>query len=118
LLSAAAYLGLFAGEKSTFLTDKHKYGQYAVDFVKGSLLHKLYGESAGQRFKSKIYVPKEIFDRLPIRLSGICEDGSVAAYEKDGHRFFVGVFFRPEFLARPNSPSPVISAFLKSCINE
>jgi len=40
----------------------------------------------------------------------------IAELPKNKHPFFVGSQFHPEFLARPLSPHPLFSAFIKACI--
>ena len=41
----------------------------------------------------------------------------IAELSKNKHPFFLGTQFHPEFLARPLSPHPLFSAFIKACIN-
>ena len=52
--------------------------------------------------------------------SGYSPDGhlmEIAELPKNKHPFFLGTQFHPEFLARPVSPHPLFSAFIKACIN-
>jgi len=52
--------------------------------------------------------------------SGYSPDGhlmEIAELPKNKHPFFLGTQFHPEFLARPLSPHPLFTAFIKSCIN-
>lgn len=53
--------------------------------------------------------------------SGRSPDGhlmEIAELPKSKHPFFLGTQFHPEFLARPLSPHPLFSAFIKACINK
>jgi CTP synthase len=51
--------------------------------------------------------------------SGSSPDGhlmEIAELPKNKHPFFLGTQFHPEFLARPLSPHPLFSAFVKACV--
>jgi len=53
--------------------------------------------------------------------SGYSPDGhlmEIAELPKAKHPFFLGTQFHPEFLARPLSPHPLFTAFIKACINK
>ncbi|MFA6586096.1 MAG: CTP synthase [Candidatus Paceibacterota bacterium] len=53
--------------------------------------------------------------------SGRSPDGhlmEIAELPKSKHPFFLGTQFHPEFLARPLSPHPLFTAFIKACINK
>ena len=53
--------------------------------------------------------------------SGISPDGhlmEIAELPKKDHPFFLGTQFHPEFLARPLSPHPLFSAFIKACLDK
>ncbi len=52
--------------------------------------------------------------------SGTSPDGNlmeIAELSKKEHSFFLGTQYHPEFLARPLSPHPLFSAFIKACIS-
>ena len=42
----------------------------------------------------------------------------IAELPKSKHPFFLGTQFHPEFLARPLTPHPLFTAFIKACINK
>jgi CTP synthase len=83
------------------------------------------------------YCQKEIFERHRHRyevnpafigdleakglvFSGRSPDGQlmeIAELPKSKHQFFLGTQFHPEFLARPLTPHPLFTAFIKACIN-
>lgn len=51
--------------------------------------------------------------------SGRSPDGhlmEIAELPKNKHPFFLGTQFHPEFLARPLSPHPLFTAFIKACV--
>ncbi len=51
--------------------------------------------------------------------SGVSPDGKlmeIAELPSDKHPFFLGTQYHPEFLARPLSPHPLFTAFIKACI--
>lgn len=53
--------------------------------------------------------------------SGRSPDGhlmEIAELPKSKHPFFLGTQFHPEFLARPLSPHPLFTAFIKACIGK
>jgi len=53
--------------------------------------------------------------------SGRSPDGhlmEIAELPKNKHPFFLGTQFHPEFLARPLSPHPLFTAFIKACIGK
>jgi CTP synthase len=41
----------------------------------------------------------------------------IAELPKNKHPFFLGTQFHPEFLARPLTPHPLFTAFIKACIS-
>ena len=53
--------------------------------------------------------------------SGTSPDGKlmeIAELSPDVHPFFLGVQFHPEFQARPLTPHPLFTAFIKACVEE
>jgi CTP synthase len=87
---------------------------------------------------SKTYSKKEILERhrhryevnpayiVDLEKKGLVFSGSspdhhlmeIAELPKSKHPFFLGTQFHPEFLARPLSPHPLFSAFIKACVNK
>lgn len=63
---------------------------------------------------------KTELERAGLVFSGLSPDGTlceIAELPKSQHPFFLGTQFHPEFKARPLSPHPLFSAFMKTCIN-
>ena len=50
-------------------------------------------------------------------LSGISSDGHwLEAVELDGHPFFIGVIFHPEFKSRPTRPHPLFTSLVTAVV--
>ena len=61
----------------------------------------------------------EKIEKAGLVFSGKSPDGTlmeIAELPKSVHPFFLGTQFHPEFLARPLSPHPLFTAFVKACI--
>jgi len=61
---------------------------------------------------------KERLEKAGLVFSGVSPDGSlceIAELPKNKHPFFLGTQFHPEFRARPLTPHPLFSAFIKAC---
>lgn len=52
-----------------------------------------------------------------LKITARSMQGTVDAVELDGHKWFVGVQFDPQFKSRPNKPNPLLVSFLKAIIN-
>ncbi len=62
----------------------------------------------------------EGLEKAGLIFSGTAPDGSlmeIAELPKSVHPFFLGTQFHPEFLARPLSPHPLFTAFIKASLN-
>lgn len=60
-------------------------------------------------------------EKAGLVFSGKSPDGKlmeIAELPKSKHPFFLGTQFHPEFLARPLSPHPLFTAFIKACIGK
>lgn len=63
----------------------------------------------------------EDLEKNGLVFSGTSPDGhlmEIAELPKSKHPFFLGTQFHPEFLARPLSPHPLFTAFIKACIGK
>lgn len=76
--------------------------------------------SISERHRHRYEVNPEYVERLTAKglvFSGTSPDGKlmeIMELPKDVHPFFVGVQFHPEFHARPLSPHPLFTAFIKA----
>jgi CTP synthase len=62
---------------------------------------------------------KKAFEKAGLVFSGMSPDGKlceIAELPQKKHPFFLGTQFHPEFKARPLSPHPLFTAFIKACI--
>jgi CTP synthase len=98
-----------------------RLGEYDALLKKGSIAAKAYGkESITERHRHRYEVNPEYVARLEekgIIFSGTSPDRSlmeIMELPTSEHPFFLGVQFHPEFHARPLSPHPLFTAFVKS----
>lgn len=85
------------------------------------ILHKdVYTVSERHRHRFEVnttYI--EQLEKSGLVFSGVSPDGQlmeIAELPKSKHPFFLGTQFHPEFLARPLSPHPLFSSFIKAAI--
>ncbi|MAG12299.1 CTP synthetase [bacterium] len=111
------------------LLEKQKYGGtmrlggYIALLKKGTIARKVYGsELVEERHRHRYEVNPEYIERLTesgLVFSGTSPDRKlmeIAEIPRNKHPFFVGVQFHPEFQARPLSPHPLFTEFLKAAI--
>jgi len=98
-----------------------RLGEYPAILTKGSRAHKAYGSTGIlERHRHRYEVNPEYVDTLSksgITFSGTSPDSKlmeIMELSQDTHPFFVGVQFHPEFHARPLSPHPLFTAFIKA----
>ncbi len=107
-----------------------RLGSYPAVLEKGSIAHKAYVEAEKLKAKShkliherhrhRYEVNPEYVDTLEEKglvFSGKSPDGvlmEIAELPRDEHPFFVGTQFHPEFQARPLTPHPLFTAFIKA----
>ncbi len=104
---------------------KMRLGSHSVELAADSMIGQAYGkESISERFRH-IYAVNpvfyESFTDAGVRFSGLNASGELAeAFElpETEHPFFLGTQFHPEFQARPLSPHPLFTAFLRTCLGE
>lgn len=98
-----------------------RLGEYPAVLKKGSVAARAY--SAGEiseRHRHRYEVSPTYIEQLTgkgLVFSGTSPDGTlmeIAELPTDIHPFFVGTQFHPEFHARPLSPHPLFTAFIKA----
>ncbi len=98
-----------------------RLGVYPADLVEGTVARDAYGTaSIEERHRHRYEINPEYVDR--IREAGLVFSGTspsgvlmeIAELPKSEHPFFLGTQFHPELKARPLSPHPLFSAFLKA----
>jgi CTP synthase len=87
----------------------------------GSLAHRLYGQThVHERHRHRFEFNNDYraaFAASSLRLSGINpERDLVEIVELEGHPFFVGVQFHPEFKSTPLVPHPVFKGFVAAAL--
>ena len=111
-----------------------RLGAYPAVLKKGSIAEKAYlsrrssqgtkedGIVISERHRHRYEVNndyKEALEKAGLVFSGMSPDGKlceIAELSQKNHPFFLGTQFHPEFKARPLSPHPLFSAFIKACI--
>jgi CTP synthase (UTP-ammonia lyase) len=93
-----------------------------VNFRPGSLVARLYGRTGAQeQYRCNFGVNPDYLDTLrsgALRIVGSDDDGVVRVVELAEHPFFVGTLFVPQLTSTPSAPHPVVSGFLRACLNE
>lgn len=99
-----------------------RLGAYTAFLSKGSIAREAYkSDSISERHRHRYEVNnsyREGLEKAGMVFSGVSPDGllcEIAELPKDKHPFFLGTQFHPEFKARPLSPHPLFSSFIKAC---
>jgi len=98
-----------------------RLGEYPALLKKGTIAQKAYKDTTiSERHRHRYEVNPEYVERLTekgVIFSGTSPDGTlmeIMELDTHTHPFFVGAQFHPEFHARPLSPHPLFTAFVKS----
>ena len=99
-----------------------RLGAYPAHLKKGSIAEKAYKTSdISERHRHRYEVNNDYraqFEQAGLVFSGLSPDGKlceIAELPKSVHPFFLGTQYHPEFKARPLSPHPLFTAFIKAC---
>ena len=102
-----------------------RLGEYKAVLSDGTIARASYGKKeVGERHRHRYEVNNAYIKELEAKgfvFSGRSPDGhlmEIAELPKSVHPFFLGTQFHPEFLARPLSPHPLFSAFIKACVGK
>jgi CTP synthase len=98
-----------------------RLGAYPCVLAAGTRAAELYGqERISERHRHRLEVNndyRETLTRAGLRLSGTSpDDRLVEIVELEGHPFFVGCQFHPEFKSRPMSAHPLFSGFVAAAV--
>jgi len=100
-----------------------RLGAYPAILKKGSVVERAYGVGKiSERHRHRYEVNNAFVSRLTdagLVFSGMSPDGGlceVAELPKSAHPFFLGTQFHPELQARPLSPHPLFTAFIKASL--
>ena len=98
-----------------------RLGSYPCVLAEGSVAAAAYGKKdIVERHRHRYEVQPqyiELLEKAGLHFSGRSPDGvlmEIAELPQSVHPFFLGTQFHPEFLARPLSPHPLFTAFLKA----
>ncbi|WP_419241119.1 CTP synthase [Cardinium endosymbiont of Nabis limbatus] len=100
-----------------------RLGNYESILTHGSKIKEIYKldqiiERHRHRFEFNINY-KHAFEKAGMRVGSISADGNlVEALELDGHPWFIGVQFHPEYRSRPFSPHPLFLSFVETLIKQ
>lgn len=98
-----------------------RLGAYPCVLKEGSLAHKIYNkenieERHRHRYEMDISYEGQLKEKGFI-VSGKSPDGLLPEIvEIEGHPFFIGVQFHPEFTSRPGNPNPIFKAFIAAAL--
>ncbi len=100
-----------------------RLGAYPCALKKGSIAAEAYGSNEiSERHRHRYEVNPEYVQRLEeagLVFSGVSPDGhlcEIAELPKEEHPFMLGTQFHPELKARPLSPHPLFTAFIKAAL--
>lgn len=98
-----------------------RLGAYPCRLKPGSKAHAAYGtELIRERHRHRFEVNNAYLERLEavgLKAVGIWPEGNlVEVMEMEGHPWFVGVQYHPEFKSRPNRPHPLFRDFIKAAL--
>ncbi len=97
-------------------------GLFPCKLAEGSIAADAYGEELVYERHRHLYEfnvkYRDEFDRKGMRVTGVSPNQKlVEIIELEGHPWFVGVQFHPEFKSRPMNPHPLFTGFIKAAID-
>jgi len=108
---------LFISKLPRSLVDKTQ----TIKIVPGSLAYQAYGRSEiKEQFSCNYGFNPRYRDQLAcggLKVTGVDLDGEVRIVELIDHPFYVATLFIPQISSRPESPHPLIVAFLKAALS-
>ena len=115
-------IDLMEDQKSTTIKGgTMRLGAFECALQKGSLIHEIYGKDRiFERHRHRYEFNSEYlqdFEKSGLKATGRNpQTGLVEVVELEGHPFFIGVQFHPEYKSTPEHPQPLFSAFVKAAI--
>jgi CTP synthase len=113
-------------EQATFIAEGKyggtmRLGVYPAELKGGTIAREAYGAATvEERHRHRYEINPDYIERLTkagLVFSGTSPDGilmEIAELPRDQHPFYLGVQFHPELQARPLSPHPLFTEFLKA----
>jgi CTP synthase len=104
-------------KKVSTMGGTQRLGSYACKVVPGSIAHQAYGQDVvHERHRHRYEFNNDYRQRLEeagLRVTGTWEPADLAEIvELEGHPWFVGVQFHPEFKSKPIEPHPLFASFV------
>ncbi len=98
-----------------------RLGSYPCRMERDSMAYQAYGqEVVRERHRHRFEVNndfRDAMDKKGFRYVGVWPEGDlVEVMELEGHPWFLGTQFHPEFKSRPNRPHPLFSGFIRKAI--
>lgn len=91
-----------------------------IKILPGSLLHRAYGrEEVTEQFACNYGFNPQFRDKIEksqLKITGVDLDGEVRVVEVFDHPFYVATLFLPQIFSKPESPHPLIVAYLKAAV--
>ena len=99
-----------------------RLGSYPCKLKPGSLAHKIYGvDEIHERHRHRFEVNSHYLPQLAeagLQAAGMSPDGQLPeTIELDGHRWFFGCQFHPEYKSKPANPHPVFVSFVRAALD-
>ncbi|MEJ8475597.1 CTP synthase [Roseibium algae] len=100
-----------------------RLGAYQASFKPGSKIADIYGEtSISERHRHRYEVNigfREQLEACGLSFAGTSPDGVLPeTVEIDGHPWFIGVQYHPEYKSRPFEPHPLFASFIEAAIKQ
>lgn len=90
----------------------------SLTFAENSLVATIYGSrTATEQYYCNFGVNPEYVSLISsgsLKVTGSDEEGEVRVIELPGHSFFMGTLFVPQARSTPETPHPLVTAFLKA----
>ncbi|MDR2396424.1 MAG: CTP synthase [Puniceicoccales bacterium] len=98
-----------------------RLGMMECNIVPHSLLEEVYQTNTiFERHRHRYEVNKQwcnLWTEKGLKIAGICRNLDVVeAVELEGHPWFVGVQYHPEFQSKPHAAHPLFKSFVQACI--
>jgi CTP synthase len=98
-----------------------RLGAYDCEILKGSLAEKVYGAThISERHRHRYEVNmgyREAFEAKGLKFTGLSPRGHLPEIvELEGHPWFIGVQFHPEFKSRPFGAHPLFASYIAAAI--
>jgi CTP synthase len=100
-----------------------RLGAYPCNLAEGSLARRVYGvERISERHRHRYEVNQKYLEALRkggLKISGMSPDGKfVEMVELEGHPWFLGCQFHPEYKSKPTEPHPLFVSYIGAALTE